>query len=100
MFKIQFKKCHVLFAVRELERVISKRKENHLPPSVKTAEKVVFGRMDGSTVRRGVIRPVPCIKPIVACHLKIPFRDMLNQELYEVDGRIVFCTKTLSSCLL
>lgn len=87
MFKIQFKKCHVLFAVRALERVISKRKENHLPPSVKTAEKVVFGRMDGSTVGRGVIRPVPCIKSIVACHLKIRFRDMLDQELYEVDGR-------------
>ena len=47
----------------------------------------MFGRMDGSAVGRGVIRPVPCIKPIVACHLKIPFRDMLDQELYEVDGR-------------
>ena len=30
---------------------------------------------------------MPCIKPIVACHLKIPFRDMLDQELYEVNNR-------------
>lgn len=27
------------------------------------------------------------IKPIVACHLKIPFRDMLDQELYKVNDR-------------
>lgn len=43
--------------------------------------------MDGPAAGGGVISPVPCIKPIVACHLEIPFRDMLDQELYEVNSR-------------
>lgn len=42
---------------------------------------------DGRSCSRGrVIGPVSGIKPIVACHFKIPFQDMLYQELYEVDG--------------
>ncbi len=44
-------------------------------------------RMDGPATRRRVTYPVSGIKPIVAGHFKIPFRDMLNQELYEVNGR-------------
>ena len=43
--------------------------------------------MDGPAARGGVIRPVPGIKPIVACHLEVPFRDMLDEELYGVNGR-------------
>lgn len=43
--------------------------------------------MDGPAARGGVTYPVSGIKPIVACHFKIPFRDMLDQELYEVNGR-------------
>ena len=43
--------------------------------------------MDGPAARGGVIRPVPGIKPIVACHLEVPFRDMLDEELNEVNGR-------------
>ena len=30
---------------------------------------------------------MPGIKPVVTCHLKIPFWDMLDEELYEIDGR-------------
>ena len=30
---------------------------------------------------------MPGIKPIVACHLEVPFRDMLDEELYGVNGR-------------
>lgn len=30
---------------------------------------------------------MPGIKPIVACHLEVPFRDMLDEELNEVNGR-------------
>lgn len=37
MFEIQFKKGHLLFAVRALERVISERKEDYLTPPVKAA---------------------------------------------------------------
>ena len=43
--------------------------------------------MDSPASGGGFISPVPCIKPIVACHLKIPFRDMLDQELNEVNDR-------------
>ena len=43
--------------------------------------------MDGPAARGGVIRPVPGIKLIVACHLEVPFRDMLDEGLYEVNGR-------------
>ena len=42
MFEIQFKKGHLLFAVRALERVISERKENHLTAPVNAAEDAVL----------------------------------------------------------
>lgn len=87
VFKIQFYKGHFNFAVRALERVIPKREEDHFTPPVKTAENGVPGRKDGPAARGGVSHPVPCIKPIVARHFKIPFRDMLDQELYEVNNR-------------
>ena len=44
-------------------------------------------RLDGPAAGGGVGHPVPCIKPVVARHFKIPFRDMLDQELYEVNNR-------------
>lgn len=30
---------------------------------------------------------MPCIKPIVTGHFKIPLRDMLDEEFYEINGR-------------
>ena len=30
---------------------------------------------------------MPCIKPIVTGHFKIPHRDMLDEEFYEINGR-------------
>lgn len=49
--------------------------------------------MDSPAARGGVVRPVPGIKPIVAGHLKIPFRDMLDEEFYEINGRDGFLDK-------
>lgn len=43
--------------------------------------------MNGPAAGGRVPHPVPCIKPIVACHFKILFRDMLDQEFYEVNNR-------------
>ena len=43
--------------------------------------------MDSPASGGGVIGSVPCIKPIVTGHFKIPLRDMLDQELYEVNNR-------------
>ena len=95
MFKIQFKKCHFLFAVRAFQRVISEREEDVFTPSVKTAEDGMFRRMDSPAARGRAGSPVSGIKPIIAGHFKIPFRDMLDQELYEVDGRDVFLDKNI-----
>ena len=40
----------------------------------------------------------PCAvhKAHIACHLKIPFRDMLDQELYEVDDRVGLLHKDIA----
>lgn len=43
--------------------------------------------MDSPTSGGGVIGSVPCIKPIVTGHFKIPLRDMLDEEFYEINGR-------------
>ena len=87
MFEMQFKECHLLFAVRAFQGVISKGEEDVFTPSVEAAEESVPGGMDSPAARGRVISPVAGIKPIIAGHLEVPFRDMLDQELYEVDGR-------------
>ena len=43
--------------------------------------------MDSPASGGGVIGSVPCIKPIVTGHFKIPLRDMLDEEFYEINGR-------------
>lgn len=87
MVEIQFKKSHFLFTIRAFQRVIAEREEDIFPPSVKTAEEGVLRGMDGPAARGRVSGPVSGIKPIITCHLEIPFRDVLDEELYEVDGR-------------
>lgn len=51
--------------------------------------------MDSPAARGRVTRPVSGIKPIITCHLKILFRDMLYEELDEVDGREGFLDKNI-----
>lgn len=51
--------------------------------------------MDSPAARGGVACPVPGIKPIITSHLKILFRDMLYEELNEVDGREGFLDKDI-----
>lgn len=43
--------------------------------------------MDSPASGGGVIGSVPGIKPIVTGHFKIPLRDMLDEEFYEINGR-------------
>lgn len=43
--------------------------------------------MDGPGAQGGTACPVPGIKSIVAGHLEVPFWDMLDEELYEINGR-------------
>ena len=43
--------------------------------------------MDSPASGGGVIGCVPGIKPIVTGHFKIPLRDMLDEEFYEINGR-------------
>ena len=43
--------------------------------------------MDSPASGGGAIGSVPCIKPIVTGHFKIPLRDMLDEEFYEINGR-------------
>lgn len=56
--------------------------------------------MDGPGAQGGTACPVPGIKSIVAGHLEVPFWDMLDEELYEINGRDGLLDKTLSLCLL
>lgn len=43
--------------------------------------------MDSPAARGRVSSPTAGIKPVVACHLKVPFGDMLDEEFDEVNGR-------------
>ena len=56
--------------------------------------------MDGPGAQGGGIGCVPGIKPVVTGHFKIPLRDMLDEEFYEINGRDGLLDKTLSLCLL
>lgn len=76
MFEIQSNKGHRLFAVRAFWRVISEGEADDIP-----------GKMHSPATSGRGIDAVPGIKPIVTGHLEVPFREMLYQELYKVDGR-------------
>lgn len=51
--------------------------------------------MDSPASGGGVICSVPGIKPIVTGHFKIPFRDMLDEEFYETNGRDCLLNKNI-----
>ena len=43
--------------------------------------------MDSPAAGGRVSGPMPGIEPVIPRHLEIPFRDMLDQELYKINGR-------------
>lgn len=86
MFMIQLKKEHFFFAVWTLQGVIAHGEQKTIAPGVKIKDYPVFRSMD-SFVKMLINLPVSGIKPIVPGHLEILFRDMLNEQFNEINGR-------------
>ena len=69
-----------------LKGIVPHSKKEKLTPGIEIKENPVFGFWD-CFMERTVNLPVPGIKTVVAGHLEILFRDMLNQKFNEVNGR-------------
>ena len=83
---IQLKKEHFFFAVWTLQRGITYGEQKTIAPGIKIKDYPVFRSMD-SLVKLLINLPVSGIKPIVPGHLEILFRDMLNEQFNEINGR-------------
>ena len=75
-----------MFTVWALKRVVPHSEKEMLTPGIEIEENPVPGFGD-SFIELIVNLPVPGIKAIVACHLEILFRDMLNEQLNKINGR-------------
>lgn len=73
-------------AVWALKRIISHSKKEKLTPSIEIEKNSMFGFRD-CFMEFLVNLPVSGIKPIVPGHLEILFRDVLNKQLDEINGR-------------
>jgi len=89
---IQLKKEHFLFAAGALQWVIAHGQKKMIAPEIETADDRMLGSMD-RFYQFFVNLPVSCIKTIVPCHFKVLFRDVLYEQLDEVNGREGFLDK-------
>ena len=81
---IYFNDQHFVAAFGTPEGIIAKREEDVIAPQRKALHDVVFGRMN--CFAQGVVGfPMSCIKTIIACHFKVLFGDMLDQEFDKID---------------
>lgn len=94
MLMIQLEKEHFFFAVWTLQRVIPHSKKKTVAPGVEAENCFVFGFMD-CFVQLVINLPVPSIKAIVACHLEIFFRDMLDEQFDKINGGKGFFNKRI-----
>lgn len=78
-----------MFAVWALKRIVPHSEKETLTPGIEIEENLVLGFGD-SFIELIVNRSVPGIKTIVAGHLEILFRDMLNEQLNKINGRKSF----------
>lgn len=69
-----------------LKGIVPHSKKEKLTPGIEIEENPVFGFWD-CFIERSVNLPVPGIKTIVPSHLELFFRDMLNQQFNEINGR-------------
>ena len=84
---IYFNNQHFMAAFRTSEGIIAKRDEDVIAPQRKALHDAVFRGMN-CFVQRAVGFPMSCIKAIIACHFKVLFRDMLDQEFDKInDGK-------------
>ena len=75
-----------MFAVWALKRIVTHSEKEMLTPGIEIEENPVLGFGD-SFIELIVNLPVSGIKAIVPCHLKILFRDMLNEQFNKINGR-------------
>lgn len=86
MIVIKFYELHLVITLCTFERVVAKRQKDILTPFCKGFHQTVLGFWD-SFPKCFVCIPASGIKPIVTCHFKVFFRDVLNQELYKINDR-------------
>lgn len=88
-----------MFAVWALKRIVTHSEEEALTPGIKIEENPVFGFGD-CFMELIVNFPVSGIETIVAGHLEILFRDMLNEQLNEINGRKSFLNERVIFMLI
>ncbi len=89
MFVIKFQKLHFVVTFGTLKGIVTKRQKKKLTPSVKIQKGAVLVLRD-SPEEGFICFPVPCIEPVIACHLEIFFRDMLDEQGNKVQYRNSF----------
>lgn len=91
---IDRKNSHLVITAGTFQGIITKRQKYVITPPGEALKNAVLGRMY-SLVQRGIIFAVSGIDAVIPCHLKVPIRDVLYQELHKVKDRDRFPDKTI-----
>lgn len=86
MVEIEFKEYHFMMAVRAFQRIIAKRMQDGLLPTIKTAEfLVLFFWYD--VIQLTIDLTMSGIQTAIPDHLKMLFRDVADEAFYEIHDR-------------
>ena len=77
MVMVEFQKLHLMIALRALQRIITKGKDDKFTPGIEIHQDPMLGFRD-CFVKGLVYLTMPCIKSVIACHFEILFRDVLD----------------------
>ena len=80
---VKFQKEHFMFIIRTVQWIIFKRRKDSSPPSVETAKYMAFFFWN-CQVKIFIYFAVSGIKPAIADHFKVLFRDMPDQTFDEI----------------